>query len=82
MSFLSKMLIKNARPMAEKAKDAVGQNADKVGDGIDKVASAVDGRTKGKHSAKIDKAAGRAKQLVDKAEADRRRRRQPPPAPQ
>ena len=81
MSFLTKLLVKNARPLAAKAKEAVGENADKVGGGIDKVATAVDGRTQGKHTAKIDKAAGTAKKFVDKAEADTRRRKGPPPPP-
>lgn len=79
MSFLSRLLVKNARPLAEKAKDAVGQNAEKVGGSIDKVAKTVDDRTQGKHRAKIDKAAGRAQGLVDKAEADTRRKQPPPP---
>lgn len=67
MGFLDK-LKRNAGPLAEKAKDAVAGNADKVDDGIDKVAEAVDGKTKGKHTDKIDKAATKAHDLVDKVE--------------
>lgn len=74
MGFLDK-LKKNAGPLAEKAKDAVVDNADKVDDGIDKVAGAVDSKTKGKHTGKIDSAADKAHGLVDKLEADAKRRK-------
>lgn len=74
MGFLDK-LKKNAGPVADKAADAVADNADKVDGGIDKVADVVDDKTKGKHTDKIDKAATQAKGMVDKAEdqaADRK----------
>lgn len=67
MGFLDK-LKRNAGQAAEKAKDVVVDNADKVDGGIDKVAGTVDGKTKGKHTDKIDKAAGKAHELVDKLE--------------
>jgi hypothetical protein len=78
MAFLNKLTI--ARKAADKAVAAVADNAAKVDDGIAKAAKAVDQRTGGKHTAKVDKAAGAAKGLVGKAE-DRRSGRKPRPDP-
>lgn len=50
----------------EKAKDAVDEHADQIDDGIEKLAGYVDQRTGGKHTDKIDKAAGQARKLVEK----------------
>lgn len=50
----------------DKIKDAVSDNADKADGVIDKVADMVDDKTGGKHQKKIDGAATKAKDLVDK----------------
>jgi hypothetical protein len=47
-------------------KGLVGKNADKADDVIDKAADFADQKTGGKHSDKIDTAAEKAKQAVDK----------------
>jgi hypothetical protein len=73
MGFLDK-LRRNAGPLAERAKDAVADNAEKVDAGIDKVADTVDGRTKGKHSDKIDSVADKAHGLVHDIETERKGR--------
>ena len=49
-----------------KVTKAVDQHGDKIADGIDKAASAADRKTGGKHHAKVAKAAGGAKDALDK----------------
>ena len=50
----------------DKAKDLVGEHEDQVKKGIDKVADIADERTGGKHGEKIESAADKAKDAVDK----------------
>ena len=50
----------------DKAKDALQGKGDEAADLIDKAADAVDDKTGGKHTDKIDTAADKAKDLVDK----------------
>jgi len=74
MSFLDK-LKKKAPELRDRAADlAASQNA-KIDQGIDKAAGLASKATKGKYDAKIDGAAGKAKDAADKL-ADERR--QPP----
>jgi hypothetical protein len=53
-----------AGDLADKAKDAVAEHDEQVGDAIDKVGDFVDDKTGGKHRDKIDKATGKAKDVV------------------
>jgi hypothetical protein len=69
MGFLDK-LKKSTADVTDKARDLAVEHGDKIDDGIDKVADAVDGKTGGKHTDKVDKAADTAKGLVDKLEGD------------
>lgn len=50
----------------DKAKDALQGKGDEAADLIDKAADAVDDKTGGEHTDKIDTAADKAKDLVDK----------------
>jgi ABC-type transporter Mla subunit MlaD len=50
----------------DKAKDALQGKGDQVSDAIDKAADVIDDKTGGKHSDKIDAAADKAKEAVDK----------------
>lgn len=52
----------------DKIKDAVGKNAGKAEGAVDKVAETVDEKTGKKHTDKIDKAAGAAKDALGKLE--------------
>ena len=52
--------------MLDKAKDLISGNKDQVKDGIDKAADLVDDKTGNQHSDKIDSAAEKAKDAVDK----------------
>lgn len=54
----------------EKAKVAVDEHSDQIEEGIDKLAGFVDDKTGRKHTGKIDKAAGKAKTLVEKQKKD------------
>lgn len=67
MSFLDKVK-KQAGEAASKASDAVAANADKVDKGIDKAAGLASKATKGKYDDKIDTAATKAREEVDKIE--------------
>ena len=55
-----------ASTAGDKAQDFAKDHRDQVKSGIDKVAGRVDDRTKGKQSSKIDKAAAKAKSIVDR----------------
>lgn len=48
----------------DKVKKAVDDHADQIGSGIDKVANLADKRTGGKHTTKITKASGKARDFV------------------
>lgn len=50
----------------DKAKDAAGEHADKIADGIDKAAKVIDDKTGHEHHDKIEGAAKKAKEAVDK----------------
>lgn len=50
----------------DKIKDVVAGNADKAGQVIDKAADLADDKTGGKHADKIDGAAEKAKDFVEK----------------
>jgi hypothetical protein len=50
----------------DKAKGLIGKNRDKAKDGVDKGAGFADKKTGGAHSDKIDSAADRAKDEIDK----------------
>jgi hypothetical protein len=50
----------------DKAKGLIGKNRDKAKDGVDKGAGIVDKKTGGTHTAKIDTAADKAKDEIDK----------------
>ncbi len=52
--------------LVDKAKDLVAGNKDQVKDGIDKAADVVDDKTGNQHTDKIDMAADKAKDAVDK----------------
>ena len=52
--------------MLDKAKDLISGNKEQVKGGIDKAADLVDGKTGNQHSDKIDTAAEKAKDAVDK----------------
>ncbi len=49
-----------------KVTEAVDQHGDKIADGIDKAAGTADRKTGGKHHDKVAKAAGGAKDALDK----------------
>ncbi|MET0929832.1 MAG: antitoxin [Aeromicrobium sp.] len=69
MGFLDK-LKKKAPELKERAADlAASQNA-KIDQGIDKAAGMASKATKGKYDAKIDGAAGKAKDAADKLAED------------
>jgi uncharacterized protein YjbJ (UPF0337 family) len=73
MGFLDK-LKKNAPELKAKAAEIANTQNDKIDQGIDKAAGLADKATKGKYSAKIDDAAGKAKDAADKlADEDRKR---------
>jgi hypothetical protein len=50
----------------DKAKGLIGTNRDKAKDGVDKGAGIVDKKTGGAHTDKIDTAADKAKDEIDK----------------
>jgi hypothetical protein len=50
----------------DKAKGLIGKNRDKSKEGVDKGAGIVDKKTGGAHTDKIDSAADRAKDEIDK----------------
>jgi hypothetical protein len=49
-----------------KATDAVDKHGDKIADGIDKAADTASRKTGGKHAARIDSGAEKAKEALDK----------------
>jgi len=54
----------------DKIKGLVSKNAEKAPEAIDKVADVVDDKTGHKHTDKIDQAADKAKDLVEKLDGD------------
>ena len=71
MSFLDK-LKKKAPELKEKAAELAATQNDKIDQGIDKAAGLASKATKGKYDAKIDGAAGKAKDAADKLADERR----------
>jgi hypothetical protein len=71
MSFLDK-LKKKAPELKEKAAELAATQNDKIDQGIDKAAGLASKATKGKYDAKIDGAAGKAKDAADKLAEERR----------
>ena len=71
MGFLDK-LKKRAPELKEKAADLAASQNDKIDQGIDKAAGLASKATKGKYDAKIDGAAGKAKDAADKLADERR----------
>jgi hypothetical protein len=65
--------------LKKKATKAVDEHGDKIAKGIDKAADLADKKTQGKHSGQLDKAAGAAKDGLDKL--DGRDDDIPPPSP-
>ena len=65
--------------LKKKATKAVDEHGDEIAKGIDKAADLADTKTHGKHSSQLDKAAGAAKDGLDKL--DGRDDDIPPPAP-
>ena len=63
----------------EEATKAVDEHGDQIAKGIDKAANAANTKTQGKHGAHLDKAAGMAKDRLDKL--DGRNDDIPPPSP-
>ncbi|HET8896099.1 MAG TPA: antitoxin [Protaetiibacter sp.] len=61
MGFLDKL-----KGSAKKAKSSAAEHTDAVSDGIDKSAEFVDDKTGGAHTDKIEAAADKAKDVVDK----------------
>jgi len=52
--------------LKKKATKAVDEHGDQIAKGIDKAADLADSKTHGKHSGQLDKAAGAAKDGLDK----------------
>ena len=50
----------------DKVKGALQGRSDEAAKAFDKAADVIDDKTKGKHTDKIDKAVGKAKEVVDK----------------
>ena len=75
MSFLDK-LKKKAPELKEKAAELAATQNDKIDQGIDKAAGLASKATKGKYDAKIDGAAGKAKDAADKLAEERREKPQ------
>ncbi|MFC5678401.1 antitoxin [Aeromicrobium endophyticum] len=71
MSFLDK-LKKKAPELKEKAAELAATQNEKIDQGIDKAAGLASKATKGKYDAKIDGAAGKAKDAADKLADERR----------
>lgn len=69
MGLLDK-LKKRAPELKEKAADLAASQNDKIDQGIDKAAGLASKATKGKYDAKIDGAAGKAKDAADKLAED------------
>jgi hypothetical protein len=69
MGFLDK-LKKRAPELKAKAADIAASQNDKIDQGIDKAAGLASKATKGKYDAKIDGAAGKAKEAADKLAED------------
>lgn len=69
MGFLDK-LKKKAPELKEKAADLAASQNDKIDQGIDKAADLASKATKGKYDAKIDQAADKAHEGVDKLAED------------
>ncbi|OKK22818.1 hypothetical protein AMK16_07145 [Streptomyces sp. CB00455] len=53
-------------PAKEKVGDLAQQHEGRIGEGLDKMAKVVDGKTKGKYSARITSAEGKAKDAVSR----------------
>lgn len=51
--------------------DAVHKHGDKISGGIDKAATTIDQRTGGKHAAKIDSGAAKAKEALQRLDRPR-----------
>jgi hypothetical protein len=71
MSFLDKLKQK-APELKEKAAELAATQNEKIDQGIDKAAGLASKATKGKYDAKIDGAAGKAKDAADKLADERR----------
>jgi hypothetical protein len=71
MGFLDKLKQK-APELKEKAAELAATQNDKIDQGIDKAAGLASKATKGKYDAKIDGAAGKAKDAADKLAEERR----------
>ncbi len=56
----------DAKKLADKAEDFVGDHKKQVKDGVDKAADVIDGKTHGKQHDKIDDVADKAKDAIDK----------------
>ena len=56
----------DAKKLGKKAKGLVAKHDDQMKDGVDKAAHLVDEKTKGKHTDKIEGAAEKAKDAIDK----------------
>ena len=67
--------------LKKKATKAVDEHGDEIAKGIDKAADLADTKTHGKHSGQLDKAAGAAKDGLDKLDG-RDDDIPPPPSPQ
>jgi hypothetical protein len=74
VSFLDQ-LKKKAPELKEKAAELAATQNEKIDQGIDRAAGLASKATKGKYDAKIDGAAGKAKDAADKLSEERR---QPP----
>jgi len=66
--------------LKKKATKAVDEHGDQIAKGIDKAADVADSKTHGKHSGQLDRAAGAAKDALDKL--DGRDDDIAPPSPQ
>jgi ABC-type transporter Mla subunit MlaD len=65
----------------DKAKKAVVDHADQIDGAVDKAADLANKQTKGKHTSKIDKASGKAHDLLRKLNTDPGKGNPPPPRP-
>jgi hypothetical protein len=65
----------------KKAAKAVDEHGDKIESGIDKAVAAANTKTRGKHSAQLDKGAAAAKKALDKLDGRDNDTPGTPPAP-
>ena len=68
--------------LKKQATKAVDEHGDQIAKGIDKAADLADSKTQGKHSGHIDKAAGAAKNGLDKLDGHNDDIPPPPPRAQ